>query len=152
MSKFVVEDLVLFDLDVKNFNDMVDEVSRPFVLNGYVKDSYVDAVKKREVNFPTGLQLTNTSIGMPHTDPGHANKTGITVALLRNDITINQMEDPSKTVEAKLIFMLCVSKPEEQMVLLQKLMTILQNDVAMTEFMDSKSKQELYIVADKYFN
>ena len=33
---------------------------------GYVKESFSDAIKEREVHYPTGLQLEHIGVAIPH--------------------------------------------------------------------------------------
>ena len=40
------------------------------------EDTYVDALKDREKDFPTGVNMGNIEIAIPHTDKQHVIKGG----------------------------------------------------------------------------
>lgn len=150
MEQSIFEELILYDVEAEDANELIRIVGAEFEKAGFVKDTYVQAVADREVDFPTGLQLATMAVAMPHTTGSHVNKPAVGIAKLKKPVTFRQMADPSATVEAELIFMMAILNPDKQVKLLQKVMGIFTNDEAMGEFAAATGKQELYEVAKKY--
>ena len=71
MEQATFRELILRNVEAKNAEDAIRQVGQRFFDAGFVKDTYIDAVLAREVTYPTGLQLAEIGVAMPHTDPQH---------------------------------------------------------------------------------
>ena len=150
MEKATFRDLILLDVDAKDAEDVIRKVGLRFYEQGFVKDTYIDAVVAREKVFATGLQLEEIAVAMPHTDPQHVNRPGVCIAQLRHPVTFEHMGDPDTKVEAELIFMMAIKDPDEQVELLQKVLSVFQQPEVVAAFRAAKTEDELYEVAQKY--
>ena len=80
---------------------------------GYVKASYEEAILKREIEFPTGLELDGPyNVAIPHAETDHVLKPAIHLAVLDSQILWENMEDPDEKIPIHLVFLLCIKKPE----------------------------------------
>ena len=70
-------------LDAKTKDDIMESMGGRFVELGYCKPSYVQALKDREVEFPTGIDIDGAGVAMPHTDVSNVNRAGIGIATLK---------------------------------------------------------------------
>lgn len=150
MNQIIYRELILKDIDAKDSEDAIRQVGQAFLKNGFVKDTYIDAVIAREKVFATGLQLENAGVAMPHTDAIHVNKPGVTVAKLKHPVVFDHMAEPGHKVEVEMMFMMAVSKPEDQMELIVKVMNVFQNNEAIEAFKNATTEDEIYEVATKY--
>lgn len=150
MEKMINRELIARGIDAKDSEDAIRQVGQYFLKNGFVKDTYIDAVVAREKVFATGLQLDGIAVAMPHTDTIHVNKPGVTVAQLKHPVTFEHMAEPGRKVEAEMIFMMAIADPKDQVELLRNVMGVFQNKEAMMEFKNASSDDELYNVAVKY--
>lgn len=150
MDQAIYRELIIRDVDAKDSEDAIRQVGQLFFKNGFVKDTYIDAVAAREKVFATGLQLEGIAIAMPHTDTIHVNKPGVTVAKLKHPVTFEHMGEPGRTVEAEMLFMMAIVNPEDQVGLLMKVLNVFQNAEAIKEFKNANTDDELYGVAKKY--
>lgn len=150
MAQAIYEDLVFYDVEATDAKDLIRKLGAQLEKGGYVKDSYVDAVVGREDEYPTGLQLSDMAVAMPHTTGSHVNTPCVGVAKLKNPVTFAHMGDPDTKVQAELIFMMAILDPSKQLELLQQVMKIFTNKEAMAEFKAAATKEELYKVAQKY--
>lgn len=146
----IFKELIATDVEAQNSEEVIRKVGQLFYDNGFVKDTYIDAVAKREKTFPTGLQLDGIAVAMPHTDPPHVNKSGVCVAKLKNPVTFQHMGAEEISVQAEIIFMMAIQNPDEHMETLQKVLKVFQNVEIVQEFKNAKDKEELYEVALKY--
>ncbi|MHA1975812.1 MAG: PTS sugar transporter subunit IIA [Candidatus Hodarchaeales archaeon] len=90
-------------------HDLVTSLTRI----GYVKPSYEEAINKRELEFPTGLELEGSfNVAIPHAETDHVLKPAIHLTILESQILWENMEDPDEKVPVHLVFLLCIKKPE----------------------------------------
>lgn len=113
--------LILFDVIANDSVDLLKKLSRKLVEEGYVKESYEQAIIERERVYPTGLPTQGVMVAIPHTDPEHVLKGGILVANLKNPVNFKEMGNGVNDIPAELVFMLAVDQPENQIKVLKKL-------------------------------
>ena len=144
------EELIMVDVDAKDYEDAIRKVGKKLFDNGYVKDTYIDAVVAREAEFPTGLKLEGIEIAMPHTAGVHVNEPAVCVAKLRNPVVFSHMGEPETKVNATLLFMMAIKNPDEQIDTLQSVMGVFTNKEAIEELKTANTESELFSIAKKY--
>lgn len=150
METAINRDLIIKDVEAQNSEEAIRKIGKLFLDAGYVKDTYIDAVAKREKVYPTGLQLADIAIAMPHTDPEHVNKAGVCIAQLKNPVTFCHMGEEDVFVEAELIFMMAITNPSEQIDTLQKVLSVFQQSEVIEAFRNAKNEDELFVIANKF--
>lgn len=146
----VYEDLVLYGVEATDAQDAIRKVGQHLLDKGFVKDTYIDAVAKREVEYPTGLQLKDMAVAMPHTAGIHVNTPAVCVVKLAHPVTFAHMGDPDTKVEAEILFMMAIKDPDAQLETLQKVMGVFTNAAAVAELKAAGDKATLYQVAKTY--
>lgn len=150
MSQAVYRELVLKDVDAVDSADAIQKVGQVFLQNGFVKDSYIDAVLAREIVYPTGLQLGTIAIAMPHTDVKHVLRPAVGIAKMKNPVTFKHMGEPETEVQVEMLFMMAITDPNQQIDTLKRVLTVFQNAEATEAFRGAKSEEELFAVALEY--
>lgn len=107
---------------------LLQKMSDVLYEHGFVKESYQEAVIERERNFPTGLPTAGISVAIPHTDSDHVVKEGFLVGVLEQPVTFEIMASNHEYVDVELVFMLAIKKPEQQLVMLQRLIALCQDE------------------------
>lgn len=148
----IFKELINSSVAAVDSDDAIRQVGKIFYDNGFVKDTYVEAVAAREKKFPTGLQLKGIAVAMPHTDSMHVNKPGICVARLEKPVVFAHMGDPDTLVQAELLFMMAIRNPDEQIDNLKKVLKVFTDEGAALEFKNAKDDEELYAIAKKYLD
>ncbi|OXT05977.1 PTS galactitol transporter subunit IIA [Thermoanaerobacterium thermosaccharolyticum] len=143
ISEFFNNELVVTNFDAKCKEDVFDVLYKKLYENGFVKESYLEAIKKREKNFPTGLQLNRYNVAIPHTDPEHVIKPAIAVATLKNPVIFKNMANPLEDVEVNIIFMIALNESHSQVEMLQQLIQLIQNDVLLEKIISLKGGNEI---------
>ncbi|WP_311432241.1 PTS sugar transporter subunit IIA [Facklamia hominis] len=115
-----------FTFNASSFDELVDQIAK-VLSDEYVKDSYAEAVKAREQEFPTGLKTQNLNIGIPHTDPDHILKPFVFFAKNESKIDIRQMGD-NEPMESEYFFFLGIKDSKSQVGLLSELMELFINE------------------------
>ena len=58
------KDLIFFDVEADSNLDALDQVAHKLFDLGYVKESYIEAVKEREKVFATGLPVEDFAVAV----------------------------------------------------------------------------------------
>ncbi|WP_238861433.1 MULTISPECIES: PTS sugar transporter subunit IIA [unclassified Clostridium] len=136
-------DLIALNLEVKNKEEVIQELGKRMFEKGYVKSTYIDAVLEREKTLPTGLDIGEMCVAIPHTDSKHVNESNVALAVLKNPVEFRNMIDPSKKVEVMVVFLLAINDPDSQVTLLSKLMSVFQNVELLKQIKNSSSTEEV---------
>lgn len=142
------ERLVFPNLEVSDFKSSVETMGSNMKDLGYVESSFVDAVLNREVSFPTGLELGTYSIAIPHTDPEHVKKSGISIATLNQPVEVKSMIDPQKTIKVSFIVLMAIKDPKGQLKMLSKLMGFFQDVDTLKMLGEAEEKEEILSIID----
>ncbi len=121
-------DAILLGVEAKTNEEVIRLLASRLHQLGYVKDSYADAVVKREQSMPTGLPLERAdNVAVPHTDPEHVLKAAIAMATLKTPVDFANMEDPEETVGVGTVFLLAINDKDKQIETLQSIMGAIQS-------------------------
>lgn len=113
--------------DTKDKFSTLDTMSHVMVEKGFVKESYVEAVKEREKVFPTGLPMEAMGVAIPHTDSIHVNKKAIMCGIVEKPVEFVVMATDDDKVQVEVLFMLAIVKPDDQIVMLSQLIETCQD-------------------------
>ncbi|HAP8803926.1 TPA: PTS sugar transporter subunit IIA, partial [Enterococcus faecium] len=108
---------------------------------GCVKDSFLEGITNREQEFPTGLEVNQIGFAIPHTDSAHVNSSQICFASLKEPLVFSDMTDKSHEIPVRLVFMLAMSQPHEQIDTLQNLVSLFQNEEKVNELLACTTKE-----------
>ncbi|WP_213818246.1 PTS sugar transporter subunit IIA [Garciella nitratireducens] len=147
---FIDKELVFPMLQVKSRDELFAFMSGELNKKGYVKESYLEGLKKREKIFPTGLQLSDYGCALPHTEIKHVIKPAISIATLKESVSFGNMESPNSKIKVNVIFMLALNKSEHQLEALKQLVTLFQNQKVMNKIMKAKNNHELLNIISSY--
>lgn len=131
------KELVLIHPDVKSNLEVLDILSGILFERGYVKKSYRQAVKDRELAFPTGIMMKgDIGLAIPHADCDHVRKTGYAIAILAQPIEFKAMGAPDESVAIRLVVMLAINDPKQQLEMLQSLITVFDEPKTLQDICD----------------
>jgi PTS system galactitol-specific IIA component len=137
------KNLIFLNYEATDQLNLLNKFSGILYANGYVKDSYAQAVIKREQEFPTGLNTPGIKIAMPHTYPAHVLKSTILVATLKNPVTFKEMGNSDNNVNAQLVFMLAITDPKGHLSILSKLMSIFSDKEKLSDIYYTDNKMDM---------
>lgn len=139
----ISEKLILVKDNAKTPEEIIRKLGGLLYDNGFVKDSYTQAVLEREVIYPTGLQARMGGVAIPHTDTEHVLKSAIAMATLAKPITFHMMATPDDVVDVEIIIMLAVHDAKLVIPVLRKVIFILENDEALRVMKNATTKSEI---------
>ena len=133
-------DAVLLGLDASTSEEVIRLLAQRLQTLGYVRDTFADAVVKREQEMPTGLPLErDENVAVPHTDPEHVIKPGVALATLARPVTFANMEDPDEMLAVGTVFLLAIHDKDQQIDTLRQIMTIIQSPIVLDGFKQAQS-------------
>lgn len=139
----VVEDMVFCNCLFNDQNDFFKNAAATLESKGYVTGTFYESIRKREKEYPTGLQLENLSVAIPHTDPENIVKPFVAVYKLIKPVEFIQMATEDTKVDSEVILLLGIKNPKEQVGLLSKIIDLF-NDRSFVERLKKAGKKELY--------
>ena len=138
---YLDKELCLFQLEVKDQKELFQVMSEQLRNAGCVKDSFLEGITNREQEFPTGLEVNQIGFAIPHTDSTHVNSSQICFASLKEPLVFSDMTDKSHEIPVRLVFMLAMSQPHEQIDTLQNLVSLFQNEEKVNELLACTTKE-----------
>ncbi|MDT2640213.1 PTS sugar transporter subunit IIA [Enterococcus dongliensis] len=143
LSSYVKEPLVFAQANFSSNDELFEEVYQKAADLGWVREDFLERIKKREATFPTGIQLMSLGAAIPHTDAECVLEEFVAVITLQEPVVFKSMEDNSKQVEAQIVFVLGLNQPHAQLEMLQSLMGLLQNESVLSKLLVATTENEL---------
>lgn len=142
--------LVVMNLEASSDQEALDILAHKLLEWGYVKESYVQAVKDREKTFATGLAFEIMGIALPHTDSVHVIRQSIAIGVLKKPVTFKEMGTENDHVNVELIFMLAIKKSETQIDFLGKMLDVFQGQEKLKNIKNATSPEEITKLFKQY--
>lgn len=149
-QKLLNPNLMKVNLEVSTKEEVLKILADALFLNKYVKESYYDALLEREKGFPTGLPTKDIGVAIPHASEKHVLKPGIAMAVLKNPVKFNVMGDLDTEIDIKVVFMIAITDPDDQIKLLQDLIGLVQNDKFLLNISNCKDVKSMLSITEKY--
>lgn len=140
----VFKELIQLDWEVKDQNEFFDKMAEKLRGLGYVKDTYAQALKTREANYPTGLAVEPYPVAIPHAEREHIIKPFIAPTRLKTPIRWCEMGTDDVYHEIRFIFMLGFLGGNEHIELLQVLVENFQKPELMEKLLGAATVDEYY--------
>lgn len=141
------EKLVVLIDNPSSYADVENQMADVLLEQGYVCDSYAQAIADREVEYPTGLEFGEHSIAMPHCDIEHVIAPAICMGVLKQPVDWRRMDDPEASCKVELVVMLALNEAHAHLEMLQKVVALLQNQELVAQIVASVSAHEAYALA-----
>ncbi|MBP1042239.1 PTS sugar transporter subunit IIA [Vagococcus sp. BWB3-3] len=149
MIEFLNQKLVFLNKSYSNSDALFEDIGGEIFAKGFGTGQFVEKLKEREGNFPTGLNLGNYGVAIPHTDPEYITEQFISVATLNEPVSFKSMDNINVEVPVKLVFILGLTKAENQLLVLQKLMQVIQDEALVKGLMKEKNINDLLRTLEK---
>ncbi|EQF24110.1 phosphoenolpyruvate-dependent sugar phosphotransferase system, EIIA 2 family protein [Clostridioides difficile CD160] len=141
-------DLISLGLESNDYESVIKELGNKMYQKKYVKNTYISAVLEREKTLPTGLDIGEMCVAIPHTDSKHINESNVAVGILKKPVKFNSMIDPTDRLDVELVFLLAVKNPDSQVKLLKDLMSVFQNIKLLKSIKNASTKEEVAQLLD----
>lgn len=136
--------VLLLENPPANSADVENTVANELLAQGYVKDTYPQAILERERQFPTALDVHGLNVAIPHCDPENVNKGAICVAVLKRPVNWHRMDAPDDTCPVSLVVMLALNEAHAHLEMLQKVIALIQDQELTTRIVASRTPHDVY--------
>ena len=127
---FFDEGLAIFHAPVRSARDVIHIGSQLLLDSDDVKPDFEENILRREQDYPTGLEIGQTGVAIPHTDSCFVNKSQIAFISPEKPVAFRHMVDRDRIVQVTLVFLIAMSQPHEQANALSSLVDMLSNQEA----------------------
>lgn len=152
VKKLFDENLVLVDVECNDSIELLNYLSDFAYEKGLVHSSFKQAVVEREKYFPTGLQMPQLRIAIPHTDSKHVKEPRVIVAKLKKPVLFKAMGIDEDEVAADIVFMLLINNDGHQVFLLQNIMNLCMNEEISNKLLNLNTSEEIYKFIQYYYD
>lgn len=140
----IVKELTYLDKTFNSTDDYFEFMYEELRSKGYVKETFLAAIKAREKIFPTGLPIPENAVAIPHCDADNIKKSFISVSRLKSPIKFVEMGTEDSQLDVKIIFMLGLRAHDgEQVELLQELISSFMNETYMKGLVQAENEEDL---------
>ncbi len=136
---------VRLDVTAQDWREAVQKAGLSLVENGYITPSYLLDVIEREEQWPTGLPTLPVGVAIPHALKGdNVVVPHIAACRLTEPVVFCQSggvpgEDD---LDVRLVFLLALKDPREQLSLLQKLMAVISDEDVLASLLTAGTPEE----------
>jgi len=142
MSLSFSENQIFTNLSFKNSKEALDFLAEQLIQQGCVEKGYKQAIIEREKEYPTGLSSPGVNIAIPHADYQLVKKATVIVGILKDPVVFHSMEDVEKQLDVQIIMMMAIDEPHGQLNMLQKVVSIIQNENLTHQLVSCRSSEE----------
>ncbi|MGX7776186.1 PTS sugar transporter subunit IIA [Streptococcus pluranimalium] len=142
LQDYVVPELIFLNESFSSQNEFFEKIYDKAFSLGYVREDFLERIKERESNFPTGLQLVEFGVAIPHTDAECVLKEFVAV-ITTDPVTFKSMEDLNQDVPVEIAFVLGLKEPHAQLEMLQSLMGLLQNSALLEKIKRAETPSDV---------
>ncbi|MDN6641279.1 MAG: PTS sugar transporter subunit IIA [Tetragenococcus sp.] len=143
MKNLFNKELVFLDIESSNANELFKIIAGDLKNKGFVNEKYYDGLINREKNFPTGLQLEDYGVSIPHTDPETVTKDFIAVVRPSFPIMFSLMEDNDKNIPVDLCFFIGLKDGKRSPLVLVELISLIQNHKLILSILNEKNREKI---------
>lgn len=143
-SSLFKEETIFLEVDEKTYEGVLKFIGKELTKLGYAKETFTDAILKREEMYPTGLPTEPVPVAIPHTDTEHVIKPCICFIRLKNSVEFHEMIEVHKTVKVNYVFCILLDDPKNQTGVLQSILSIASNSNIMNKLGKVQTTREVF--------
>ena len=144
------KDLIFINMNFENKREMFEFIAGELKKRDYVNDTYEEAINTREEKFPTGFQLKNINIAIPHADPVNSKADKLVVLTLKTPVEFQNAEDKG-TLGVNIVFGLVFHNRDKHIDYLMRLSNLIQDSGKLEKIKKSGTKDEIYDLLNETF-
>jgi PTS system galactitol-specific IIA component len=127
------------------FQLLADELVKEQCVNA----DFLENIIKRELVFPTGLEINGIGVAIPHTDSQYVKESQVAFMSLTEPIPFIEMGTNDKEIQVSLLFMLALKEPHEQLEMLQNLIEMFQKTGVLEKLLAAETIGEYQEIIQK---
>ena len=145
-------DLVWLKKEYQNRDQLFFDCAQKLLKNGFVDDEYYHALSAREDEFPTGLDMEEYAVAIPHTNSDVIKKDFIVAMTLKKPIKINKMDDATTAVDCQTFFLLGLKDSNNHLIVLREFINMIQDKGVVNLIQNALTPEVVLDVIEEYCN
>jgi len=143
LNDYITKNLIFLDVEITEQKELLEYMAKCLHESGNVNEIFIKEVVNREQKFPTGLQIEDIGVAIPHSDIEHVNNPAVAMAVLKEPVGFYSMENSEKIVAVNIVFMLAINDGNKQLELLQEITSLIQSKDTMNNIIKADTKEEI---------
>lgn len=136
-------ELIAVGVAAETREEVFEKLAEPLFRYGFVREGFLEGVKERERNFPTGLPTVPFGVAIPHTDPKYVKDNAVSVGVLKEPVKFTVMGTEDETTEVRLVFLLALNESQKQLNILKDITGIIRDEHLLGSFL-AMNEEEIY--------
>lgn len=150
LSDFIDESVIFINKTYASQQELFEDIYKVVLEKNFVREDFLKRVQAREEEFPTGIQLENMGVAIPHTDSECIQREFVAISTLEQPILFQRMDDKNKSTAVTIVFLLGLNQPHTQLNMLQTLMGLIQDENKLKTISDSKNKETMVLSINSF--
>ena len=143
INRYVYPELIWVNKSFADKEDLFKTVAQSLYNKNFVTETYYESLIAREIKFPTGLDMEEYYVAIPHSECGNIKKEFICVVVLEKPVTMNKMDDPQIELPVEYVFFLGMNNDQDHLKVLKEVITIIQNKHLILEMKKTSSPDQI---------
>lgn len=143
LNDYISKDLMFLNVEINEQKELLKYMAKRLNNFGNVNEIFIKEVVKREKEFPTGLQIEDIGVAIPHSDIEYVDNPSIALAILKEPVEFYSMEDSEKLIPVNAVFMLAINDGDKQLKLLQEITSLIQSKETMKNIIEANTKEAI---------
>lgn len=136
------EETVFLNLEFENADELLRYLSDVLVDKKLVKPEFAQKILEREHRFPTGIEMDEFGVALPHTEVQYVNEDSLLIATLKSPIEFGLMGMDEKS-RMNLIIMPLLSGHERHLEVLSEISMLLSDFSLLKRLAEATTKAEI---------
>lgn len=145
---FLDEDLFIKNIDVTTQFSLFQKIGKILERKNYVTEEYIEAISKREKEYPTGIITSLYEVAIPHVDAKYAKVNTLYVLTSKEGIEFENSEDEGN-LKAKIVFGIIIKDHDSHIDFLVQISRLLQNENILEKIYFAKDNKEIKQIIEK---
>lgn len=150
LSDFIDESVIFINKTYASQQELFEDIYKVVLEKNFVREDFLKRVQAREEEFPTGIQLENMGVAIPHTDSECIQREFVAISTLEQPILFQRMDDKNKSTAVTIVFLLGLNQPHTQLNMLQTLMGLIQDENKLKTISYSKDKETMVLSINSF--
>ena len=143
------ENLIFLNLKAEDNKEVLQIMGDAMIREEYGDQGFTEALLKREIDYPTGLDVDGIGVAIPHTDAEHVKKEGISIAVLDRPVEFDAMGEENCQIPVKIVIMFTVAGKNKHIDRLLQILALIKDEKILQGLLEAESKEDIKTAIQK---
>ncbi|MEA5026091.1 MAG: PTS sugar transporter subunit IIA [Erysipelotrichaceae bacterium] len=132
-----------FKCHVDDSSELYTYINQVLVDSEYVDERFLQAIQKREQDFPTGIKTAKMGIALPHVDADYIKANALLICTLDPAVEFRRMDDVKTKIDVWIAFILLIKDPHIHIDAISQLTSVWQSERILQSIYQASTKAEV---------